>query len=116
MKIYHYPTCSSCKKTLKILDEKSVSYNAIDISEKAPSIKELKTMLKAYEGNIRKLFNTSGKIYREGGYKDKLDHLSVDEALKILANQGMLVKRPFILANSLSFVGFNQELLEKHCE
>lgn len=108
LKVFHYPRCSTCVKALRHLDAKGLSYTAIDISKKAPSRSELKKMLSSYEGNIRKLFNTSGKLYRELDMKTKIAKSSEKELLSLLAEEGMLVKRPFVLGEDVSLVGFRE--------
>lgn len=110
MIVYVHPRCSTCKKAMAFLGDKKV--NLKDITKEAPSINELKTML-GYVGSIRKLFNTSGEVYREMGLKDKLDGLSEKEALELLAGNGMLVKRPFVLGRDFGMVGFNEKDWEK---
>lgn len=109
IKLYQYPNCSTCKKAIKFLRSHSVSFSDINIADQAPSKAELLTMLAAYDGNIRKLFNTSGMRYRELGMKDKIPTASNEELLDLLAGDGMLVKRPFLLTDGLSVVGFKEE-------
>ncbi len=113
MKLYHYPACNSCKKALAFLEKKKATYKAIDISEKAPSQAELKKMLAIYDGQLKKLFNTSGKLYRELGISKKLPDMTTGEALKLLASNGMLVKRPFLLTDKDGRVGFKEEEWKK---
>ena len=108
MKLYHYPKCSTCKNAIKFLDKKGIDYKAIDISEKPPTLKELKTMLKFQDGALGKLFNTSGKLYRELGLSKKLPKMSEKEALDLLSSNGMLVKRPFLLGDDVGLVGFKE--------
>jgi len=108
MKLYIYPKCSTCRKAIKYLSDKDTSVETVDISTTPPSKSELKKMLNAYEGNIRKLFNTSGMQYRELNMKEKLATLSDDEAISLLSETGMLVKRPFLLGKEVALVGFKQ--------
>ena len=109
LKVYQYKKCSTCVKALKFLDKKGVSYEAIDITEKPPTKKELKAMLDQYDGQLRKLFNTSGVLYREMKVKDKLPKMTEKEALDLLSRNGKLVKRPFVISNQLGRVGFKEE-------
>jgi len=110
MKIYHYPNCSSCRKAIKFVDAAGLNAELIDISVQAPSLAELKVMLTSYDGNLRKLFNTSGQMYRQMGLKDTLATMPEQEALTLLADNGMLVKRPFLLTPSgEGRVGFKLE-------
>ena len=108
LKVYAYKGCSTCKNALKFLDAEGVDYQELAIRETPPSKTELKTMLKVYGGELRKLFNTSGQDYRALGIKDKLPTLSTDEALDLLAANGNLVKRPFAIAGKSGIVGFKE--------
>lgn len=108
MKFYQYPKCSTCVKARKYLELNQVSVDSINIVEQAPSKSELELMLASYDGNIRKLFNTSGMQYRELNMKDRLPSMEVDEALDLLASNGMLVKRPFLLKDGKGIVGFKE--------
>lgn len=110
IKIYEYKGCSSCKKALKWLDAHSIEYTAIPIRETPPTVKELKTMLAHLDGQIGKLFNTSGQDYRAQGLKDKLPDMTEAEKLKLLNSNGNLVKRPFILGKNVGTTGFKEEL------
>ena len=110
MKIYEYKTCSTCKKALKFLDAKGIAYEKIDIASQAPSKKELKTMLGFYDGNIKKLLNTSGQVYRQMGLKDKLADMTDSEVIDLLHANGKLCKRPFLISDDFGLVGFKEEL------
>lgn len=110
MKLYHYPKCSTCRKAIAFIKSQHLEPTLIDISEKPPTKSQLKAMLAVYEGNIRKLFNTSGVQYRELGMKDRLPTMTNNEAIDLLASNGMLVKRPFLVADAKQgAVGFKQE-------
>jgi arsenate reductase len=101
LKIYHYKNCDTCRKALKYLDGKKIKYEAVPIVEQPPTATELKKMLgfvKTRGGSIKNLFNTSGVQYRELGISDKLKGgMTEAEALKLLAGNGKLIKRPFVL-------------------
>lgn len=107
-KMYEYARCSTCRKAQKYLDAKGVDYTLVPIRETPPTRAELKKML-AITGNIKKLFNTSGQDYRALGIKDKLSGMSDAQALDLLASNGNLIKRPFILKGENGAVGFNRE-------
>lgn len=109
MKIYTYAGCSTCKKALKWLDAHGISYENLPIRERPPTQKELKTMLGYLGGDRQRLFNTSGQDYRALGLKDTLPSMSDAEAMKILAGNGNLVKRPFLLGDGFGLVGFKEE-------
>lgn len=103
--IYHYPGCSSCKKALAFLRDKEIPFTAIDISVSPPSERELLEMIER-RGSIKPLFNTSGMRYREGGYSQRVSTMSREEAVRELARDGMLVKRPFVLTPTHALLGF----------
>lgn len=109
MKLYHYNKCSTCRNALKYLKERNIAVQEIDITKTPPTKKELLEMLNVYEGNIRKLFNTSGQMYRELGLKDTLASMSKEEAIDLLSKNGKLVKRPFLLSGKGGVVGFREE-------
>lgn len=108
LKMYEYAKCSTCRKAQKYLDAKGVDYTLAPIRETPPTKAELKKML-AITGNIKKLFNISGQDYRALGIKDKLSGMSESQALDLLASNGNLIKRPFILKGENGAVGFDEE-------
>ena len=107
LKVYEYDKCSTCKKALKFLDGRKVAYQRLPIVEEPPTLAELKKML-GFVGDIRKLFNTSGLVYRELGLGSKLPSMSEAQALKLLASNGKLIKRPFALSSDHGVVGFKE--------
>jgi len=109
MKLYQYPKCSTCRKAVKFLTEKSIDFTSIDITEQPPTVDELNAMLASYDGEIRKLFNTSGVQYRELNMKEKLPTMSAEQAVELLSGNGKLIKRPFLLNDSgQGIVGFKE--------
>lgn len=112
LKIYAYANCGTCRKALQFLAAKGVDYRLIPIREQPPSRAELRRMLHIYGGNIRKLFNTSGQDYQKLNLKERLARLSADEAIDLLAGNGNLVKRPFVLTEKCGRVGFKKEAWE----
>lgn len=112
LKVYEYSKCSTCRKALKYLNTKGISYEKIDIAEKAPTLKELKTMLEILKTSgkgLKNLFNTSGVHYRELKISDQLKTgLSEAAALKMMSENGRLVKRPFVLNDQKGTVGFDE--------
>ena len=110
LKIYTYKNCGTCQKALKWLDAQGIRYNNVPIRETPPKVAELKTMLAAMDGNIKKLFNVAGQDYRALNMKEKLPALSEKEALKLLAGNGNLVKRPFVLGDGAATVGFKEDV------
>ena len=109
LKIYVYNKCGTCRKALKYLDEQGIDYTAIPIREQPPTPTELRRMLKYYEGNIRRIFNTSSGDYKELNMKSRLPKMSADDAVELLSKTGNLVKRPFALGKDFGIVGFKQE-------
>lgn len=106
--VYHYPACSTCKKAIKWLKEHGVEHQLVDIVEKPPSQKLLTAILKETGLPVTKLFNTSGQLYREGGYKERLQTMSEKEAVSELASHGKLIKRPLVVGEGAHLVGFKE--------
>ena len=113
IKIYEYKGCGTCKKALKYLDLKGVEYKKIAIRETPPTKSELKKMVKFYNGEIKKIFNTSGMDYRSLKIKDKISSMSVGEAIDLLHGNGNLVKRPFVISSEWGVVGFKEDRWEE---
>lgn len=103
-----YPRCSTCKKAQKWLDEHQLPYTVRDIKEDNPTLQELETWHQASGLPLKKFFNTSGQQYRALGLKDKLPAMTEEEQLALLATDGMLVKRPILLAGEQVLVGFQE--------
>lgn len=99
MLFLEYPPCSTCKKAKNWLEEHGVAYTARHIKEENPSYEELKRWLEISGLPVKKFFNTSGLLYKSLGLKDKLPQMSVEEQLGLLATDGMLVKRPFVVTD-----------------
>lgn len=108
MLFIYYPKCSTCLKAKKWLDENHIKYTQRDIKENNPTYVELKEFYEKSGLPLKKFFNTSGLIYKSMNLKDKLLSMSEDEQLKLLATDGMLVKRPIIVADDFVLTGFNE--------
>ncbi len=108
LRVYSYKGCDSCRKAIKWLNERSIDFENIAISEAPPSRGELAKMLKYYKGDLRRLFNVSGGDYRELKLKDRISTLSHEEAFDLLENNGNLVKRPFAISSNGGVVGFKE--------
>jgi arsenate reductase (glutaredoxin) len=93
--------------------ERNVSAHTVNIVDKPPSIAELKRALSAVGGQIARLFNTSGQVYREGNYKERLPAMSEREALLELSKNGKLIKRPLLIGSDVVLVGFRADEYEK---
>jgi arsenate reductase len=108
LEIYTLRTCDTCRKAVKWLRAKQIPFEEIPIREQPPSISELRLALEQNGGDIRKLFNTSGQEYRALNLKESLPTMPEAEALALLASNGNLIKRPFLLRASTTLVGFNE--------
>ena len=108
MKFICYPKCTTCKKAQKWLDDNSVSYELRDIKEQNPSYEELAEWYKKSGLPLKRFFNTSGLLYKSMELKDKLPDMSEDEQLRLLASDGMLVKRPIAVTGDIVLVGFKE--------
>ena len=103
-----YPKCTTCQKAKKWLDEHNVDYTERHIAEDNPTYDELKDWYVKSELPLKKFFNTSGLLYKEMRLKDKLPTMSEEEQLKLLATNGMLVKRPILVMEDKVLVGFKE--------
>ncbi len=108
MLFVEYPKCSTCQKAKKWLDEHNMEYTDRHIVNENPIYDELKEWHKKSGLPLKKFFNTSGMLYREMQLKDKLSLMSEEEMLKLLATNGMLVKRPLIIDGKTVLVGFKE--------
>lgn len=108
MEFICYPKCSTCQKAKKWLDENKIAYTERHIVEANPSAEELKTWYERSGLPLKKFFNTSGLLYKEMKLKDKLPEMSEEEQIKLLATNGMLVKRPLVVDEDQVLVGFKE--------
>jgi arsenate reductase len=104
-----YSKCSTCKKAKKWLDNNNIQYEERPIKDNNPTADELREWIVKSGYPIKKFFNTSGNLYKELGLKDKLQNMSEDEKIMLLATDGMLVKRPILVGEDLVFAGFKEE-------
>ena len=112
VKIYEYSKCGTCRNALKFLKENEVGFESLPIVETPPTMDELKKMLgylKERGLKINQLFNTSGVVYREMGLSKKINSMTETELLDLLAADGKLIKRPFVLLENDGLVGFKEE-------
>lgn len=103
-----YKKCSTCQKALKWLDEQKISYEARPIKEDNPAREELKLWYQKSGLPLKRFFNTSGNLYKELSLKDKLPQMTEEEQLDLLATDGMLVKRPLLVAGDVVLTGFKE--------
>lgn len=108
-----YPKCSTCKKAKKWLDEHGVDYVDRHIVEDNPTAEELAAWQRKSGLPVRRFFNTSGTLYREQGVKARLDAgMPDEEAFALLAENGMMVKRPIVVGDDFVLVGFKEAAWE----
>lgn len=105
----NYPKCSTCQKARKFLDENNVKYTDRHIVTDTPSYEELKTIIENSGLPVSKFFNTSGLLYRSMNLKEELKNSSDDEKIKLLASNGMLIKRPLLIRKNKVLVGFKED-------
>ncbi|MDE6500617.1 MAG: arsenate reductase family protein [Ruminococcus sp.] len=104
-----YPKCTTCKKAQKWLDDNGFEYELRNIKENNPTYEELKEWYNKSGLPLKKFFNTSGLLYKSMNLKDKLSEMDEDEQLRLLATDGMLVKRPIVVTDNSIFVGFREK-------
>ena len=103
-----YPKCTTCQKAQKWLNENHIAYELRDIKTENPVYEELAAWHRRSGLPLKKFFNTSGLLYKSMQLKDKLPAMSEDEMLKLLATDGMLVKRPLLVGEDFVLVGFKE--------
>ncbi|MDO4649950.1 MAG: arsenate reductase family protein [Eubacteriales bacterium] len=103
-----YPKCSTCKKAEKWLQENEIAFEKRHIVEKNPTFEELQKWHSMSGLPLKRFFNTSGLVYKEMQLKDKLPNMTEEEQLQLLATNGMLVKRPMMVADDAVLVGFKE--------
>ncbi|MCH5275048.1 MAG: arsenate reductase family protein [Lachnospiraceae bacterium] len=108
MLFIEYPKCSTCQKAKKWLDTHGITYTDRHIVQENPAYDELKQWYERSGIPLKKFFNTSGMLYKEMQLKDKLPAMSEEEQLKLLATNGMLVKRPLIVDDDMVLTGFRE--------
>jgi arsenate reductase len=109
LKVLVYRKCSTCLKALKWLEVNQVVFDERPIKEEHPSYEELKAWYEMSGLPLKKFFNTSGILYKQMNLKDKLKEMSEDEQLKLLATDGMLVKRPLVIGDDFVLTGFKEK-------
>ena len=107
--LIEYPKCSTCQKTKKFLESNNISFKERHIVEETPTKEELETWIKKSGLEIKKFFNTSGLKYKELNLKEKLETMTQEEKIELLASNGMLIKRPLWISESKILVGFKEK-------
>ena len=113
MLFIQYPPCSTCQKAKKWLDEKGLAYTERHIKENNPTYEELKSWYQQSELPLKRFFNTSGLLYKSMNLKETLPAMTEEEQLRLLASDGMLVKRPVLITETHIFTGFKESEWEK---
>lgn len=113
LKFICYPKCTTCQKARKWLDDNGIKYEFRDIKLDNPTLDELTGWYKKSGLPLKKFFNTSGLLYKSLDLKNKLPTMTEDEVLKLLASDGMLVKRPLLIGDGFVLVGFKEAEWEK---
>ncbi len=116
MKVLVYRKCSTCRKALKWLEDHQVAFEERPIIEENPSYDELKEWYKRSGLPLKKFFNTSGMLYKQMNLKEKLKDMSEEEQLRLLATDGMLVKRPLVIGSDFVLTGFKEKEWEENIE
>jgi len=108
MLFLQYPPCSTCQRAKKWLDDRGIAYQARHIKQENPSYEELKSWYTMSGLPLKRFFNTSGLLYKALQLKERLPAMSEEEQLKLLSSDGMLVKRPILVAQDRVLVGFRE--------
>lgn len=108
-----YPKCSTCKNAKKWLDAHGISYSDRHIKEQNPTYDGLRVWHIRSGMPLKKFFNTSGLLYQSMNLKEKLPSMTEDEQLRLLASDGMLIKRPLVVSDDLILIGFRPEEWER---
>ena len=109
LKVYCYSRCATCKKALKWLDDHNIAYEVIDIKTEHPNETALRKYYSMSNLPLKRFWNTSGIPYREMGLSRKLPDMSEDEQIKLMATDGMLVKRPLLVGDDFVLTGFKED-------
>lgn len=110
MKLFiEYPSCSTCQKAKKWLDEHHLSYQDRHIRENPPTVEELREWYGKSGLELRRFFNTSGRLYASLNLKEKLSHMTEEEQIILLASDGMLIRRPLVIDGDIVLAGFKEK-------
>ncbi|MCR8843806.1 arsenate reductase family protein [Paenibacillus sp. SC116] len=111
--IYEYSKCSTCRKAVKWLKDQGHNVKQVPIIEEPPTVQELEKLVASSGLELKKWFNTSGEVYKALQLKDKLSGMSVEEQLKLLSENGKLLKRPIVTDGQKTTIGYKEEQYEK---
>lgn len=104
---FYYNKCSTCIKAKKILNEKNINYSECELSKSSLSKNDIENILNIND-DINKLFNVRGNLFKELNLKEKINDLTKEEKINLLIQNGMLVKRPILLSDTILIIGFNE--------
>jgi arsenate reductase (glutaredoxin) len=107
LRLYTYANCDTCRKATRWLRDHDVAFEERAIRETPPPRTELRAMLEANGGELRRLFNTAGRDYRAQKLGEKLGTLNESAAFDLLTSNGNLVKRPFLIGEGVALIGFD---------
>ena len=113
LKFIYYPKCTTCQKAKKWLDAHGVEYTDRNIKEQNPTEEELRMFHKQSGLPLKRFFNTSGLLYKSLKLKDRLPSMTEEEQYALLASDGMLVKRPLVVAEDFVLTGFKEKEWEE---
>ncbi len=108
-----YPKCTTCQRAKKWLDSHNIEYSSRHIKEENPTEEELREWHEKSGLPLKRFFNTSGMLYKSMSLKDRLPDMSEKEQYELLAEDGMLVKRPLLVGDDFVLVGFREKEWEK---
>ena len=109
IKVYGIKTCGTYKKGMKYFKDNNIEVTTFDLKETTPTMEEMKKYHELSGLEIKKFFNTSGKVYRELDLKSKYKDMQLEEIYELLSLNGMLIKRPLVIFDNIVLVGFNEE-------
>ena len=109
MEFIEYHKCSTCIKARKKLDSLGINYIDRSIIDNTPTVEEISLWINKYNIDIKKLFNNSGIKYRELNLKDKIDNMKDIDKIKLLASDGMLLKRPILVSDNRIIIGYKEK-------
>ena len=113
IKVYGIKTCGTYKKGIKYFNDNNIEVKTFNLKETVPSKEEMKEYHELSGLEIKKFFNTSGKVYRELNLKNKYKDMKLEEIYELLSLNGMLIKRPLVIHNDKVLVGFKEELYDE---
>ncbi len=112
IKVYGIKTCGTYKKGIKYFQDNNIEITTYNLKETVPSAEEMKRYHELSGVEIKKFFNTSGKVYRELNLKNKYKEMKLEDIYKLLSENGMLIKRPLVIYKDKVLVGFKEELYD----